>query len=168
MRKRALMPLVIASLLVAGSLFMDPAGANGARQSTRRTATATRSAPAAATLATSRQRDSIVRLYTAYFLRSPDASGLLHWSTAYATGGSLARISDFFAASSEFKNRYGSLSNAQFINLIYDNVFYRVADGPGAAYWTSVLDGGRSRGTVMMGFSESPEFVKLTATLPPA
>ncbi|MEO6629124.1 MAG: DUF4214 domain-containing protein [Aquihabitans sp.] len=150
--------LLISLVVVVGAVAVSPAGATTANQAGRR---------AAAPEATLQQKDSIFRLYQAYFLRAPDAGGWTHWANTYVKGGSLAKISNVFAGSSEFKNRYGDLSNAGFVDLIYKNVFYRQADPPGSRYWTSVLDGGRSRGLVMIGFSESPEFIKLTATLPP-
>lgn len=160
MRRSALFSSVLVSLVVVvGAVAINPAGANTAPPAGARAA--------AAQEATLQQKDSIFRLYQAYFLRAPDAGGWAHWANTYVKGGSLVNISNVFAGSSEFKNRYGELSNAGFINLIYKNVFYRQADPPGARYWTSVLDGGRSRGLVMIGFSESPEFIKLTATLPP-
>jgi hypothetical protein len=53
----------------------------------------------------------IVRLYSAYFLRMPNYSGFTFWLNQLRTGESLAQISDAFAASQEFLNRYGVLSN---------------------------------------------------------
>ena len=114
-----------------------------------------------------RQLDTIRRLYQAYFLRAPDPAGLSYWGVAYANRMTLPQISDFFAKSTEFQNRYGTLDNAGFIDLIYKNVLARTPDPSGRAYWIGVLNAGRSRGAVMIGFSESPEFVKKTGTLPP-
>ena len=85
----------------------------------------------------------------------------------YANGKSLASIADFFAKSNEFQERYGSLDSAGFVELIYKNVLDRKPDTAGRSHWIGVLDGGRPRGAVMIGFSESPEFIEKTGTLPP-
>src|SRR3954451_23542559 len=51
---------------------------------------------------------SIYRLYRAYFLRDPDSVGFDFWYLSVAKGTSLDKVSDVFAASSEFRTRYGS------------------------------------------------------------
>ncbi len=103
------------------------------------------------------KRPPIIRLYWAYFLRLPDTGGLAFWTNKYAGGTSLDQISASFAASSEFTNTYGSKTNSQFVTLIYQNIFTRLPDAGGLAYWTQRLDHGTSRGTVMNAFSESSE-----------
>ncbi|MDA3038113.1 MAG: DUF4214 domain-containing protein [Actinomycetota bacterium] len=100
------------------------------------------------------------RLYQAYFLRSPDFAGLQFWSGQLRNGRSLTDISSFFAASTEFGARYGTLDNASFIDLVYRNVLGRAPDPAGSAFWVGRLDAGASRGSVMAGFSESAEYVK--------
>ncbi len=102
------------------------------------------------------------RLYQAYFLRSPDVTGLQFWSGQLRSGRSLTDISSFFAASAEFNARYGTLDNASFIDLVYRNVLGRAPDPAGSAFWVGRLDAGASRGSVMIGFSESTEYVRAT------
>ncbi len=106
--------------------------------------------------------DPATRLYSAYFLRIPDAGGLKYWIRQRRVNGkTLNRISDVFAASSEFKNKYGSLSNRAFVELVYQNVLGRAGETSGVNYWTSRLDRKvSSRGTVMTGFSESSEYTR--------
>lgn len=113
--------------------------------------------------------DSVERLYEAYFLRQPDSAGRDFWVREMQTGRlSLLEISDFFAISPEFQTRYASLSNGEFVDQIYRNVLGRGADENGFDFWTGQLDAGtRSRGSVMLNFSESPEFVALTETAVP-
>ncbi|MDH3678715.1 MAG: DUF4214 domain-containing protein [Acidimicrobiia bacterium] len=106
----------------------------------------------------------ISRLYQAYFLRQPDAAGLSYWVGALQSGIGLAEISDVFAASTEFVTRYGTLSDAEFVDQIYANVLGRPADAEGRGYWIGQLATGVSRGQVMLAFSESPEFIALTGT----
>lgn len=103
--------------------------------------------------------DPVVRLYRAYLLRIPDAGGLRYWIGVRRGGRTLLRISDSFAASSEFTRRYGALSNRAFVELIYRNVLGRAGDETGIAYWTGRLDRRAvSRGAVMLSFSESSEY----------
>ncbi|MEL7211003.1 MAG: DUF4214 domain-containing protein, partial [Actinomycetota bacterium] len=66
------------------------------------------------------------------------------------------------ATSAEFRQQYGALSNRAFVERIYQNVLGRAPDAQGLAHWTETLDGGAARGAVMIGFSESAEFVAAT------
>ena len=112
--------------------------------------------------------DSIVRLYLAYFERQPDPGGLAHWAHRYRRGERLGSISDAFARSSEFQARYGALSDADFVTLVYEQVLGRQPDAAGFAHWTTQLAAGAfGRGNLMAQFSESAEYVHRTATLPP-
>lgn len=109
-----------------------------------------------------RARAEVIRLYKAFFGRLPDSSGLDHWVDARRSGVGLNQVAEAFAASAEFINSYGSLSNQQFVGLVYQNVLRRSPDGDGLNHWTGVLNSGKSRGDVMVGFSESDEFVDAT------
>ena len=105
----------------------------------------------------------VTRLYFAYFLRIPDYGGLTFWTNNFRQGNSLASISQAFASSAEFTNRYGALNNDQFVDLVYQNVLKRPADPAGKTFWLGQLNGGMTRGAMMIGFSESPEFVAAIA-----
>ncbi len=103
--------------------------------------------------------DPVVRLYRAYFLRHPDRGGLLYWIGEREGGKSLNQVSQAFSAAPEFRTLYGSLSNRAFVELIYQNILGRPGEAAGVAYWTAELDSHRrGRGSVMTGFSESPEY----------
>ena len=105
------------------------------------------------------QVDALTRLYFAYFLRVPDRGGLMYWLNRRRNGTKLDTISQSFATSSEFKNRYGSLTNREFVELVYQNVLDREGEESGVTYWTNQLNSGkRTRGRVMTGFSESNEY----------
>ncbi len=111
---------------------------------------------------------SISRLYRAYFMRNPDRSGLAYWVDRSRAGESLVSMSEFFARSGEFTTRYGHLDDTAFVDLVYLSVLFRPPDAAGLAHWASELGAGRTtRGRVMIGFSESPEFVKRAATTHP-
>ncbi len=113
--------------------------------------------------------DSIARLYSAYFLRAPDANGYGFWVDEFSNGRrGLQNMSDFFSDSDEFKALYANLSNREFVQLVYQNVLGRQPDTDGLNFWTGRLDdGSMSRGTVMINFSESSEYVIKTATSKP-
>lgn len=108
------------------------------------------------------QGGPIARLYRAYFLRPAETEGLRYW---IGSGLSYREISDAFAASEEFQRRYGSLGEGEFVDLVYTNVLGRPADPAGRAYWIGELGRGATRGQIMLGFSESDEFVARTGTL---
>ena len=99
----------------------------------------------------------IGRLYRAYFLRRPDERGLTHWIN---TGLELPAISNTFANSTEFLNRYGTLNTRDFVALVYRNVLGRQPDAQGRQYWIGQANRGVPRGDIMTGFSESGEFAK--------
>lgn len=104
------------------------------------------------------KRAPVVRLYWAFFLRKPDPSGLNHWISRYQGGASLASIAQKFAQSSEFQNRYGTLSNSAYVTKVYLNVFGRQPDASGLSYWSGKLARKEiSRGQVLVNFSESSE-----------
>lgn len=100
----------------------------------------------------------VYRLYLGYFGRTPDDAGLDYWTNVRADGYSLITVSDQFALSAEFQARYGAASDAGFVDLIYANVLQRVPDPSGRAYWIQQLAQGVTRGELMIGFTESPEF----------
>lgn len=113
--------------------------------------------------------DSIYRLYTAYFLRVPEFGGFDFWTAEYASGNwSLPRMSQFFSTSPEFESLYGSLTDAEFIDLVYVNILRRAPDDAGRQYWLNrMVDEGLDRGTVMLFFSESPEYIEQMITSTP-
>jgi hypothetical protein len=105
----------------------------------------------------------VTRLYRAFFLRDPDASGMDFWWDAVNDGWPLRRVAEFFSKSPEFVGRYGALNDGQYVDLVYQNVLGRTPDAGGRAYWLHQLDSGaRNRGGVMVGFSESSEYVGAT------
>jgi hypothetical protein len=101
----------------------------------------------------------VTRLYFAYFLRVPDYSGLQYWIGQFRGGASLETISNAFATSPEFGQRYGALDNAQFVTRVYNNVLGRAPDAAGLSHWVGQLASGMTRGQMMVQFSESPEYL---------
>jgi Domain of unknown function (DUF4214)/Immunoglobulin domain/Immunoglobulin I-set domain len=107
------------------------------------------------------QIEPAIRLYYAALARSPDYNGLQNWSNALHAGAlTLPGAANQFAASAEFVLKYGSLDNTGYVQQLYRNVLGREADPAGLADWVGQLNSGASRGTILVGFSESPEFQK--------
>jgi hypothetical protein len=108
--------------------------------------------------------DPVVRIYRAFLGRAPDAGGLRFWinrrrAVAPARTWTVTQIATDFTGSGEFKAKYGSLTNRQFVTRIYTDVLGRAADPRGVDYWTGKLDTGtRTKAQVVVGFSESNEY----------
>ncbi len=116
---------------------------------------------------TSGSAGAVTRLYWAFLQRAPEGAGLNYWSGEVDAGrADLSTVSDSFANSAEFAATYGTLSNQEFLDLVYDNVLGRRADDRGFNYWLSQLEAGASRGDLMLAFANSPEFILRTGTLP--
>lgn len=95
--------------------------------------------------------DNIAKVYVAYFGRAADPQGMQYWLgdiNSYLSDGAtmnqaLKNIIDSFAHSTEAESMYpgmnsGALSDqglSAFIESVYQNLFDRVPDEAGAAYW---------------------------------
>ncbi len=102
----------------------------------------------------------VFRLYWAFFDRQPDAEGALFWANRFSQCWSLERIANFFATSDEFVATYGTLTDAEFVDLIYRNVLDRTAEPAGRTFWEGeIISGRRTRVQVMLDFAYSTEFV---------
>ena len=102
---------------------------------------------------------NIIKYYIAVFRRDPDFGGFLFNFNSYIGGQPLSAILNQFLTSPEFQNTYGTLSNSDFVNLIYQNVFGRAPDPGGFNYYLGALNSNQlSRGGVMSQFISSAEF----------
>jgi len=130
---------------------------------------------------------NIARLYQAALGREPDAPGLSGWIDAFNTESASAQASDNFTAlagtpveglpdlaygftqSPEFQQKYGPLTDTQFITQLYQNVLGRAPDANGLNGWLSAMQNGDANGVhytremVLVGFAESPENIAKTA-----
>lgn len=106
----------------------------------------------------------IVRLYSAFFNRPPDFEGLNYWADVVRGGSRLEQVAEEFARSAEFRAAYGSLSDADYVDLVYANVLGRSPDLRGRAYWIGQLGGANPlrRGELMVAFSDSTEFRRIS------
>lgn len=104
----------------------------------------------------------VMRLYSATLNRTPDQGGLEANTGALASLG-LQGLANTFVASAEFQTRFGALNNQSFVEQLYQFALGRTGDPGGIAGWVALLNGGASRGQVVVGFSESAENVGRTA-----
>lgn len=101
----------------------------------------------------------VFRLYWAFFDRQPDVVGAKYWVGQYDQCASLLDITWSFGSSIEFQNRYGNLTDEQYLNLVYANVLGRLPDDEGRRYWLGLLASGElTRSEVMLYFSLGREF----------
>lgn len=84
----------------------------------------------------------IIQLYVGYFDRCPDPAGLAFWVAQADAGVSIAGIASSFSQVPEYQSIYGGLSNGELVDKIYANLFDRLADDAGRAYWLSALESG--------------------------
>lgn len=87
--------------------------------------------------------DQVQQLYIAYFGRPADTVGLAYWSNQIDTAnGSLTAAIAGFSASAESNALYSGVSTAQKVNAIYLNLFNRLPEASGLAYWAGLIDSG--------------------------
>ena len=87
----------------------------------------------------------LAELYTTFFNRAPDAAGLDYWVNEVSTGQlTLAQVAqNWMTQQPEGQTSFpSSLTDAQFIDKIYDNILDRTPDSAGAQYWLDQLANG--------------------------
>ena len=98
------------------------------------------------------------RLYQAAFDRTPDIGGLGYQMNALDHGRTLAQVAGDFLLSPEFQTKYGNVSDATFVSLLYQNVLHRTAAQDEIDFHVNnELHAGYSRAQELTFFSESPE-----------
>ena len=113
---------------------------------------------------------SLIELYIAYFNRVPDADGLSYWIDQLVAGQSIDQIgTSFYNAAIQYSSLTGyssSMSNSDFITLIYKNVLGRTSvDSSGMNYWLQGLaNGSQTRGTLVRTILGSAHTFKGDAT----
>jgi len=109
----------------------------------------------------------VTRLYDTVLQRGPDQAGLDYWADQVEDfGGTLKDIATGFLNSTEFQDKTGQLSNADYVEFLYQNALDRASDVDGKSYWVAQLQSGaRDRADLLIGFSESAEHRSLTADL---
>ena len=101
---------------------------------------------------------SIFRLYQAVFDRDPDEGGFAFQTDALRGGTTIEAIASNFVDAPEFEAVYGDLNDRDFIQLLYQNVLGREGEASGVQFYLDAFNNGATRGDVVVGFANSPEF----------
>ncbi len=84
--------------------------------------------------------ENVARLYIATFDRAPDSTGLDYWVHSKMP---LKEIAQSFFEQPETQKLYPpGTPNSTFVTAVYSNLFDRLPDEEGAAYWQDALDSG--------------------------
>ncbi|MCQ2533794.1 MAG: DUF4214 domain-containing protein [Clostridia bacterium] len=100
------------------------------------------------------------RCYSVTLGREADPDGYQYWCNSLNSGDICGAQAGYgFIFSSEYINK--NKSNADYVTDLYSMYFGRTPDSEGFAYWTSLLDNGKTREEIMAGFANSLEFYNL-------
>ena len=107
-------------------------------------------------------RNYVLRMYTKALGRDGETLGVEDWTNRINTGAMSAEtVAKSFFDSQEFQNR--NLSNADYVEVLYQTFMDRASDAAGKQYWIDKLNSGMSRTQVLEGFSRSVEFGQIMA-----
>ena len=85
-------------------------------------------------------RTEVTEIYVATFDRAPDSAGLDYW---VGTGSTIEEIAQSFFAQDETHAKYpDTMTEAEFVNEVYNNVYNRDGDPDGIVYWVGELNNG--------------------------
>lgn len=104
------------------------------------------------------------RLYSGVLSREADPDGYSYWCNRLATmvdTGSEAAYGFIF--STEFQNRFASMTNEERVNTFYNVFLGRGADPEGFAHWNTLLQSGGTLTDLFNGFVDSQEFASICA-----
>ncbi|HZJ47838.1 MAG TPA: DUF4214 domain-containing protein [Acidimicrobiia bacterium] len=112
--------------------------------------------------------DSIVRLYCGLLGRHPDATDVEYWARRYWNGLPLVSIAEAFTTSGEFIERHGDPTDEALVTILYRSVLGREPGVGGVEPFLEMLRSGElTKGSLVVAFTESPEFVATTGTVSP-
>jgi hypothetical protein len=97
------------------------------------------------------------RLYFGLLDRPGDAAGVLSFKTFLEGGGTTTQAAQAFINSSEYQTKFAGLSNADFIDQLYENTLGRDPDSGGFDAYTTALNNGTSRDDVAVAITQSAE-----------
>jgi hypothetical protein len=107
---------------------------------------------------TQNKAGAVARMYPSFLGTSANPYYFFYWAGQVQSGRSLASVADSFAATPEFRNVYGGLSDGAFVDLAYRNLFARAPSASERGYWTDQLWRGMARSTAMLAWSDSAEY----------
>ncbi|MDO9025283.1 DUF4214 domain-containing protein [Zwartia sp.] len=103
-------------------------------------------------------KDDAMRLYQTALDRSADQAGAQYWLDNIDAGTEgFVNVANNFLLSDEYISKYGTQTNTQFVEQLYQNAFDRSADQAGLDYWLNSLNSGTSRASVLASIAASNE-----------
>jgi hypothetical protein len=112
--------------------------------------------------------DSIVRIYCGLLGREADALDIEYWTRRYWNGLPLSSIAEAFTTSSEFVSRYGDPTDGALVTILFRLVLGREPGEGGVEPFVEMLrSGAMTRGSLVVSFTDSPEFIATTGTASP-
>ncbi|UOD51494.1 DUF4214 domain-containing protein [Orrella daihaiensis] len=78
-------------------------------------------------------------LYEEVLGRSPDVEGLTYWVEQMSQGATLQDVAQALAESTEFKQLYGTPSEEQLVEELYEAILDRAPDTEGLSHWVEAL-----------------------------
>ena len=105
----------------------------------------------------------VYRLYNTLLGRTPDASGVLDWTSRIANNqiSAAEAATTGFILSQEFQQRSAQMDNDTYLEVMYATFFDREGDSDGLRNWENQLLAGADRNNIVFGFAGSPEFINL-------
>jgi hypothetical protein len=98
-------------------------------------------------------RETVAMLYAGIFERCGENSGIMYWANLIGEALIDERgVANAFFQSAEAQDKYGSMTDAQFVDEIFENIMGRDGDTASVAYWSAVLGNGYSRGDLAYDF----------------
>ncbi len=98
---------------------------------------------------------SVYRSFHVAYQRRPDLGEIRAWLKRYEAGADTETIIGELLASSEWTNTHGSLTDAEFIEVLYRNARGRPSTAGVRSYWTRQLANGRTRASMAAYFVDS-------------
>ncbi|WP_246703589.1 beta strand repeat-containing protein [Rhizobium sp. P28RR-XV] len=102
-------------------------------------------------------RNELYRLYHAVLGRDPDAAGFATYASALNTGTTAVQVVAMMIGSAEFAQKYGTLTDLQFAQLLYQNALGRAPEPGAAEAWVSAIAAGTTRASLAQQCADSPE-----------
>ncbi len=104
----------------------------------------------------------VERLYIEVLGRPADSSGMADWSGKLLAGTMTgAQAAESVIMSQEFLNKSESLSDEEYVRIMYKAFFNRIPGETEVDSWLNALDNGMARRTVFVSFANAQEFSNL-------
>jgi hypothetical protein len=79
------------------------------------------------------------QLYEEVLGRNPDAEGLTYWVEQMSQGVTLQEVAQAISQSAEFKQLYGTPSDEQLVEELYEAILDRAPETQGLSHWVQAL-----------------------------